>query len=68
MKPARFPAPNLGRSRGLAMLDDEIPDNDWDAEVRLRVLAGEDEETVRAEVIKRYLNAGVIPAPLFRLL
>jgi hypothetical protein len=35
---------------------DEIPDNDWDTKVRQRSLAGEDAETVRAEVIKRYLD------------
>ena len=45
------------------MLDDEIPDNDWDTEVRQRALAGEDEETVRAEVIKRYLDV-CDPRPL----
>lgn len=45
------------------MLDDEIPDNEWDTEVRQRALAGEDEETVRAEVIKRYLDV-CDPRPL----
>jgi hypothetical protein len=45
------------------MLDDEIPDNEWDTEVRLRALAGDDEETVRTEVIKRYLDV-CDPRPL----
>jgi hypothetical protein len=45
------------------MLEEDLPDNEWDAEVRQRVLAGEDEETVRAEVIKRYLDV-CNPRPL----
>ena len=45
------------------MLEDEIPDNEWDSEVYQRALAGEDEQTVRNEVIKRYLDA-CDPRPL----
>jgi hypothetical protein len=44
------------RVRARCAMLDEIPDNDWDTEVRQRSLAGEDAETVRAEVIKRYLD------------
>jgi hypothetical protein len=45
------------------MSDDEIPDNEWDTEVRIRSLQGEDEEEVRAEVIRRYLDV-CDPRPL----
>jgi hypothetical protein len=43
--------------------DAEIPDNAWDTEVRRRTFGGEDEETVRAEVIARYLDV-CDPRPL----
>jgi hypothetical protein len=39
------------------MPGDEIPDNEWDSEVYQRALAGEDGQTVRSEVVKRYLDA-----------
>ena len=45
------------------MLEEDAPDNEWDTEVRGRTLTGEDEETVRAEVIARYLDA-CDPRPL----
>lgn len=45
------------------MVSDEIPDNEWDSEVYQRAMAGEDEQTVRTEVIKRYLDA-CNPRPL----
>jgi hypothetical protein len=45
------------------MSDDEIPDNDWDTEVRIRSLQGEEEEEIRVEVIQRYLDV-CDPRPL----
>jgi hypothetical protein len=41
----------------------EISENEWDTEVRLRTLAGEDEAEIRAEVIRRYLDV-CDPRPL----